>query len=63
MICVLASTFKTHNITIDFKVPEEVWLGKLVDYSVLNIFGCLAYVYMQSGHRSKLDQELRNCMS
>ena len=40
---------------IDFKVLEKVWSGKPVDYSMLRIFGCLTYVHVQSGERSKLD--------
>ena len=29
------------NSAFDFKIPEDVWSGKLVDYSNLRIFGCL----------------------
>jgi len=50
------------SIAIDFKVPEEVWLGKLVDYSVLRIFGCRTYVHVQSGERSKLDSKSIKCI-
>ena len=31
---------------IDFKIPEEVWLGRPVDYSSLKISGCPAYVHV-----------------
>jgi hypothetical protein len=34
---------------IDFKVSEEVWLGKPIDYSMLRIFGCPTYVHVLSG--------------
>ena len=44
--------------TIDFKIPEKVWLGRPVDYLSLKIFGCLAYVHVQSGERSKLDSKI-----
>lgn len=46
---------RSPSSAIDFKIPKEVWSGKLVDYSSLKIFGCRAYVYVQSGERSKLD--------
>ena len=32
----------------DFNIPQEAWSGKPVDYSSLNIFGCLAYAHVQS---------------
>ena len=32
--------------TIYFKVLEEVWLGKPIDYSMLRIFGCPTYVHV-----------------
>jgi hypothetical protein len=47
---------------IDFKVLEEVWSGKPVDYSMLRIFGCLTYVHVQSGERSKLDSKSKKCI-
>ena len=47
---------------IDFKVPQKVWSGKPVDYSMLRIFGCLTYVHVQSGERSKLDSQSRKCI-
>jgi hypothetical protein len=47
---------------IDFKVLEEVWSGKPVDYSMLRIFGCPTYVHVHSGERSKLDSKSRKCI-
>lgn len=55
-------TNRSPSAAIDFKVPEEVWSGKPVDYSVLKIFGCPAYVHVQSGERSKLDPKSRKCI-
>ena len=57
-----AETFNTASFiinrspssAIDFKIPKEVWSGRLVDYSSIKIFGYPAYI-MQSGERSKLD--------
>jgi hypothetical protein len=37
------------NSAIDFKIPEEVWSGKPVDYSNLRIFGCPAYAHVNNG--------------
>ena len=48
--------------TIDFKIPEEVWSGRPIDYSSLKIFGCPAYVHVQSGELSKLDLKSRKCI-
>ena len=39
-----------------------VWIGRLVDYSSLKIFGCPACVHVQSGERSKLNSKSRKCI-
>lgn len=31
---------------IDFKTPIEMWSGKLVEYSNLRVFGCMAYAHI-----------------
>jgi hypothetical protein len=46
---------------IDFKVPEEVCLGKPVKYFVLRIFGT-TYDHVQNGEQSKLDSKSRKCI-
>ena len=53
---------ETVNSAIDFKILEEVWSGRPVDYLSLKIFGCLAYVHVQSGEHSKLDSKSRKCV-
>ena len=53
---------RSPSSAIDFKIPEKVWLGRLVDYSSLKIFGCSAYVHVQSGECSKLDLKSRKCV-
>ena len=66
----LAETVNTANFiikrspssAIDFKIPEEVWLGTPIDYSSIKIFGCPAYVHMQSGECSRLDSKSRKCI-
>ena len=50
---------RSPSSAIDFKIPEEVWSGKPIDYSNLKIFGCPTYVHVQSGERSKLDSKSR----
>lgn len=40
---------RSPNSTIDFKIPEEVWTGKPVDYSNLRIFGCPTYAHVNNG--------------
>ena len=53
---------RSPSSAIDFKIPEEVWSGRPIDYSSLKIFGCPAYVHVQSGERSKLDSKSRKCV-
>ena len=50
---------RSPSSAINFKILEEVWSGRLVDYSSLKIFSCPAYVYVQSGDHSKLDLKSR----
>ena len=47
---------------IDFKIPEKVWLGRLVDYLSLKNFGCPVYMQVHSGEHSKLDSKTRKCV-
>ena len=47
------------STTIEFKTPEEVWFGKLADYSNLRIFGCPAYMHVSEG---KLEPRARKCI-
>jgi len=37
---------RSPNTSIECKTPEEVWSGKLADYSNLRVFGCPAYVHV-----------------
>ena len=53
---------RSPSSAIDFKIPEEVWSGRPVDYSSLKIFRCSAYVHVQRGERSKLDSKSRKCV-
>jgi hypothetical protein len=55
------STYLPQHADTDFNIPQEVWSGKPIDYSSLKIFGCPAYVHVQSGERTKLDPKSRKC--
>ena len=46
---------RSPSMEIDYKRPEEVWIGHPCDYSNLKIFGCEAYALTPKNHRSKLD--------
>jgi len=37
------------SIAIDVKTPIEVWSNKLVDYSLLKVFGCPTYYHVIEG--------------
>jgi len=37
------------STTIHFKIPIEVWSDKLVDYSMLRVFGCPTYYHVNEG--------------
>ena len=50
---------KSPSSAMDFKIPEEIWSSRPVDYSSLKTFGCPAYVHMLSGEHSKLDSKSR----
>ena len=50
---------RSPSSAINFKIPEEVWSGRSIDYSSLKIFGCPAYVHVQSGEHSKLNSKSR----
>jgi hypothetical protein len=41
---------RSPNSAINFKIPEEVWTGKLVDYSNLRMFGCPTYAHVNNGN-------------
>jgi len=50
---------RSPHSSIDFKIPEEVWSGNPIDYSVLKVFGCPAYVHVNDG---KLAPRALECM-
>jgi len=52
---------RSPSVPLDFKLPEEVWTGKEVKLSHLKIFGCVAYVHVNSNDRDKLDPKAKKC--
>jgi len=49
-------------IAIHLKTPMEMWNGKPVDYSSLNVFGSPTYVIYKSQERTKLDLKSKRCI-
>ena len=48
---------RSPHSSIDFKIIEEVWSNNPVDFSILRVFGCLAYAHVNDG---KLAPRLSN---
>ena len=46
---------RSPSTPLDFKLPEEVWSGKKVNLSYLKVFGCAAYVHIDSTTKGKLN--------
>jgi len=51
------------STTIDLQIPEEIWRGESVDYSILQIFGCLAYSLVDNQKRINWSSSLRSVSS
>ena len=49
------------SVSMEFRLPEEVWSGKEVKFSHLQVFGCISYVHIDSDARSKLDAKSKIC--
>ena len=49
------------SIPLEFKFPEEVWIGKELKYSHLRTFSCTEYVRVDPEMSDKLDVELVKC--
>ena len=45
----------------EFRLPEEVWSSKEVNFSHLKVFGCVSYVHIDSDARSKLNVKSKIC--
>ena len=49
------------SVPIEFKLPEEVWSGKEVNFSHLKVFSCISYVHIDFDACSKLDAKSKIC--
>lgn len=50
---------KCPSATINFKTPEEVWIGHPPNLENLKVFWCVAYAHQKEG---KLDPRAKKCM-
>jgi len=50
------------STAIDLQIPEEIWRGVSVDYSILRIFGCPVYSLVDSQKRNKLEFKSKKCI-
>ncbi|KAG9444911.1 hypothetical protein H6P81_016251 [Aristolochia fimbriata] len=53
---------RSPSSALDGRIPEEVWAGKNVDYSLLKIFDCIAYAHFDREVRKKLDPKSTKCV-
>ena len=49
------------SVPLEFKLPEEVWTEKEINYSHLRTFGCTAYVHLDPKKRDNLDAKTVKC--
>ena len=49
------------SVSMEFRLPEEVWSCKEVNFSHLKVFGCISYVHIDSNALSKLDAKSKIC--
>ncbi|MCO5554069.1 hypothetical protein L7F22_007595 [Adiantum nelumboides] len=48
-------TNRSPSSALKGNIPEEVWIGKKVNYSFLKVCGCEAFMHIDATLRSKLD--------
>ena len=49
------------SVPIEFRLFEEVWSGKEVQFSHLKVFGCISYIHIDYDACSKLDVKSKIC--
>ena len=49
------------SVPMEFRLPKEVWSGKEVKFSHLNVFCCASYVHIDFDAHSKLDAKSKIC--
>ena len=58
--CYLINRASTKSLGLE--ISEELWSGKLVNYSHLYVFGCDAYMWIPKEKKIKLDKNSRRCI-
>jgi len=53
---------RSPTTTLDGGIPEEVWIGKRVNYSHLKLFGCEAFVHIPKENRTNIDDKSMKCV-
>ena len=53
---------RSPTTALDGSIPEEVWIGKNLNYSHLKIFGCEEFVHIPKENRTKLDDQSMKCI-
>lgn len=49
------------SVPIKFRLPKEVWSGKVVKLSLIKVFGCVSYVHIDFDARNKLEAKSNKC--
>ena len=49
------------SIPMEFRLPEEIWSVKEVNFLHLKVFGCVSYVHIDFDAHSKLDAKSKIC--
>jgi hypothetical protein len=47
---------------LDGVITEEAWIGKKVNYSLLNTFSCESFVHIDKENRTKLEAKSKKCI-
>ena len=53
---------RSPSIALDEDIPEEVWIGKKLNYSHFKIFGCEAFLHIPKENKTKLDDKSMKCI-
>ena len=53
---------RSPTTALDRGIPEEVWIGKNLNYYHLKILGCEAFVHIPKENRTKLDDKSMKCI-
>jgi hypothetical protein len=54
--CLLLKNLTPIDTEAELKSPEELWTGRPTDLCYLRTFGCVAFVYIPTAKRGKLNK-------